>query len=276
MRPILIIILVAAAATAAVAFMMDWEASTPGETTGTENAPPQTQKDTGAPGGEQPPTDGQKALGDPTKRGGRTADKREPPTRSRSEPAPAPPGTSPRPSGTGKTEEKQPAKFRAPQEVPAVPPGQTGQKDGHPKKSPARKDNPEKELRANNPDQIHLPPILSGVRFGTSPDPIEDHYEVAWHRQTRDELMLVHYPKGSEKAQIRFHFGREIGLKRIEMRFKESSKKGAVGLYNEIQQTYGRKYGALPESGSSRWEDERLKVRLKRRSDTIILTFQPA
>jgi hypothetical protein len=275
MRPILIIILFATAATAAVAFMMDWEARTAGETTGTENAPSQTQTDTGDPGGEQPPSDGQKALNAPTERVGRSAEKRETTTLKRSEPAPPPRTTSRQPSGTARTE-KKPAKSRAPEETPAMPPRQNGQRDAPPKETPARKENAHKKSNAENPDRIDLPPILRGVRFGTSPDPIRDHYEVAWHRQTRDKLMLVHYPRGSDKAQIRFHFGRDIGLKKIEMRFKESSKKGAVGLYKEIQQTFGRKYGALPESGSSRWADEHLKVRLKRHGNQVILTFQLA
>jgi hypothetical protein len=121
--------------------------------------------------------------------------------------------------------------------------------------------------------QIAFPRPVSGARFGMAPDAITQRYEIAWRRQSRGDLMLVHKIKSG--ATARFHFSRAAGLNRLEVRFQASGRDGVAKLYERIRSDYHQRYGKLPGSGRTRWTDGHIRARVERSRDGVALIFVP-
>lgn len=121
--------------------------------------------------------------------------------------------------------------------------------------------------------QIAFPGPVRGARFGMSPEAISGRYEIAWRRQSRGELMLLHRIKND--ATARFQFSPAAGLDRIEVRFQASGRDRAAELYERIRSEYHRRYGELPGSGRTRWTDGHVRARIERQRDGVALIFVP-
>ena len=120
--------------------------------------------------------------------------------------------------------------------------------------------------------RINLPKPLQPVAFGISSSKVAAAFPVAWRRETRDALTLVHYLDKPRTTEARFIF-REDRLQTIELRYKASGKTELAALYDRLQKEGYERYGSLPGSSRTRWTDGRMVARIQKERDCVALLF---
>lgn len=127
--------------------------------------------------------------------------------------------------------------------------------------------------RAKPAPRLTLPGPLRRVRFGMLPAQVAAAYPVAWERESRDTLTLVHYFNRSMTEEGRFEFRKELGLQRIVVRVKVPVGANSADLYKKIQKDHVKRYGSLPGSKHDRWSDGRITVSVKRQPEYVALSY---
>ena len=131
----------------------------------------------------------------------------------------------------------------------------------------------EKEPAPPTLPTITFPGPVKTARFGMTPADIKRRFDIAWQRQRKDEIMLVH--KTANGASARLHFPEDQGLQKLEMQYSATDPEQISQLYQRIRTEYQKRYGSLPESSRTRWTDGKIRVRIRRERTGVTLIFVP-
>ena len=146
--------------------------------------------------------------------------------------------------------------------------------EGTPQATEPQTASPEPSKEAPKPaGPIELPPPLTGIRFGVSPQAIAGAFKPAWIRETSDELMYVHYLDPTRSRELRFHFV-EQRLSAVEMIIRPDRPEHYNDLYNKLLGDFEQHYKNVPRTGTSQWSDGALTARISRQRDAIALIFE--
>ncbi|MFP4027671.1 MAG: hypothetical protein ACLFWL_07770 [Candidatus Brocadiia bacterium] len=143
-----------------------------------------------------------------------------------------------------------------------------------PEKSTEEKQDRENKTRTQKQHYIQLPRQLRGLRFGMSANQVREKRKPAWHKKEKDTLMLVYYFDESKKVEARFHFKKDKGLNKTEIRFKSKDKDKLAELYSKYRQRYEDRYGHLPESSTTWWADSYIHASIDKGRDHVALIFR--
>jgi hypothetical protein len=170
------------------------------------------------------------------------------------------------------------AEHKTPEARPDQPPEKKPDEAAEKKPEPAAEKKPEAGQTKPSAPSAPPPPAaialpLKGIQFGMSPNDLVATYPPAWRREEGAALTLVHYLDKKKTSAAYFTFGRNEGLKAVELRYKAENPAELSATYDKLQQAYYERYKSLPGASLTRWSDAKTNAWIYRGQGYVGLCF---